>query len=289
MGKLFSALSADHTVRIFIAQSTDIAEKARQIHGCSPVVTAALGRLLTAGTIMGRTLKEKNDLLTLQIHGDGPLGTLVVTADHLGNVKGYPGCANVDIPLKSKGKLDVGGAVGNGTLTVIRDNGSNQPYIGKTQLVSGEIAEDITYYFAASEQIPTVCALGVLVDTDQSVKSAGGFLIQLLPGADDTAIERIEQNLKDIPPISSWLLTDSIEQIAEKLMGTLGIYPLETTSIQFHCECSYDRCIKALSTLSPTDIDEMIQKDGGAELSCHFCNSTYRFDSDALRAIIEKK
>lgn len=289
MGKLYSALSENKMVRVFVADSTDVAEQARKFHKTSPVVTAALGRLLTAGAIMGRNLKNETDLLTLQIRSDGPIKTLVVTADSNGNVKGYPGVSEVDLPLKRPGKLDVGTAVGRGILTVIRDTGAKEPYIGKTELVSGEIAEDITYYYAASEQTPTVCALGVLVDTDCSVKHAGGYIVQLLPGADDAVIDQLEKNLNGLPPISSWLETASVEEIAKTLLGPLGMHPLQTSSIQYHCGCSKEKCIDVLSTLSPSDLQEIIEKDEGTEMSCHFCNQTYSFTTEELKKIFEKK
>ncbi len=289
MGKLYSALSENKMVRVFVADSTDIAEQARVFHNTSPVVTAALGRLLTAGAIMGRNLKNEKDLLTLQIRADGPIKTLVVTADNKGNVKGYPGVSQVDLPLKRPGKLDVGSAVGQGILTVIRDTGAKEPYIGKTELVSGEIAEDITYYYAASEQTPTVCALGVLVDTDYTVKHAGGYLIQLLPGADDAVIDQLEKNMKGLPSISSWLADATVEEIAKTLLGPLGVHPMQTDSIQYYCGCSKDKCIDVLSTLSPADLADIIEKDQGTEMNCHFCNRSYTFSTEELKKIFEKK
>ncbi len=290
MGTLLTALSACKTVRVFVAETKDIVQKLRDYHNASPVVTAALGRLLTAASIIGTFAKGEKDIVTLQIHGDGPVKTLVATADAKGNVKGYAGEYLIDLPLKSNGKLDVGGAVGQGTLTVVRDDGAGEmPYVGKVPLVSGEIAEDITSYFAVSEQIPTVCALGVLIDTDLSVRSAGGVIIQLMPGASEQTIDTIEQNIAALSNVSSLFIDHSPEQIAEKALKNIGISMHYSRTVAYKCDCSEEKCERMLSSLSARDLRRLIDEDHKADIVCNFCSSIYHFDEKQLLAILQKK
>ena len=290
MGTLFSALSTCKTVRVFVADTKDIVQKAHEYHSTSPVVSAALGRLLTAASMMGTMLKEEGEIVTLQISGDGPIGKLLATADYKGNVKGYAQNYTVDLPLKGNGKLDVAAAVGQGTLSVVRDNQmTGVPYTGKIELVSGEIAEDITAYFATSEQTPTVCALGVLVDRDLSIKSAGGVLIQLLPGASEQTISILEENCKSLSAVSSLLLDHTPEEIAEIALKNIGIYMHTQREIAYKCDCSRIKCEKILSSLKPEEIKQIIDEDHKADIVCSFCGKSYHFDETQLREILQKK
>lgn len=288
MAKLLSALDGTKTVRVYVCESTDIVEQARVYHNTSPVVSAALGRFLTAASIMGSLLKNEGEMLTLQIKGDGPVGALVATADHKGNVKGYPGNAAVDLPLKPNGKLDVSGAVGHGTLSVVRDNlTTGVPYTGKIPLVSGEIAEDITSYFAISEQTPTVCALGVLVDTDCSILSAGGILIQLLPDVKDETITVIERNIQKFNSVSTLFRDHSVEEIADMALEGLGECMHFVREPEYKCDCSREKCESMIASLKKEEVEQMIEQDGKADIVCGFCNTTYHFTKEELKKIIK--
>ena len=292
-GKIFMdymvrATAADGYIRAFASTTKELVEKARTIHGTTPVVTAALGRLLTAGAMMGLMMKGDKDILTIMVRGDGPIGSLTVTADSKGNVKGYPDNAAVIIPLKSKAKLDVGGAVGAGTLTVIKDLGLKEPYTGQVELVSGEIAEDITYYFAASEQVPSSVGLGVLVDTDMAVKQAGGFIVQLMPGTPDEVIDVLEKRLAGLKSVTG-MLEDNMtpEEIINMIFEGLDPEILDKTELSFKCNCSYDRMAKALISIGEKELTAIINDGEPAELKCHFCGSTYEFSIEDLKELLE--
>lgn len=286
---IIRATAADGLIRAFAATTRETVQTARVTHNTTPVVSAALGRLLTAGAMMGVMLKGENDLLTLQIKGDGPVEGLLVTADSKGRVKGYPFNPNVDIPPKSPIKLDVGGAVGKGYLTVIKDLGLKEPYVGKTELVSGEIAEDLTYYFAKSEQIPTAISLGVLVDTDTSIKAAGGFIIQLMPGSTVTEAEELERRITHLKYITELLdRGETPETILDAVLGDMGLEIIDEMPTEFYCNCTRDRVEKALISIGTDDLRKILEEDKKAELSCHFCNRKYNFDeADLIRLLKE--
>ncbi len=290
MAQLLTALSANKTVRVLVCNSTDMVQQVYEYHHTSPVVSAALGRLLTAASMMGSLLKNEGELITLQVHGDGPINSMTVTSDYKGNVKGYAANSQVDIPPKSNGKLDVSGAVGSGYLSVVRDNlTTGVPYIGKIPLVSGEIAEDITSYFATSEQTPTVCALGVLVNPDFSIRSAGGILIQLMPDVDEETISIIEKNIEKFSSVSTLFTEYSVEQISEMALEGIGecMHIIQTPA--YKCDCSKDKCETMLSSLNQESLSQMIEEDGKADIVCGFCNRSYHFDKDELIKILSKK
>ena len=277
------ATAAGGQIRAFAARTTNMAEKARKLHNTSPVITAALGRLLSAGAMMGSMMKGEDDVLTIRINGDGPVNMLIVTADSKGNVKGYPGNPHVELPPNSKGKLDVAGAVGKGFLTVIKDIGLKEPYSGTCELVTGEIGDDLTYYFASSEQTPSSVGLGVLVDRDLSVKEAGGFIIQVMPDATEETISEIEKNLSQITSVTA-LLEEGLtpEQILDKILGSTGLEVLDRMSTGFYCNCSREKVSSALALLDRKEIDEIIAEGKPIEVKCDFCNTVYNFDISEL-------
>ena len=275
-------------MRAFAATTKNLVESARVHHNTSPVATAALGRTLTAGAIMGSMMKNDTDMLTLQIRGDGPIEGITVTADSHANVKGYVGNPNVMLPPKN-GKLDVGGAVGIGLLQVIKDMGLKEPYVGQTILVSGEIAEDLTYYYATSEQTPSSVALGVLMNKDNTVRQAGGFIIQLMPGASDAVISALEEKIKEIHSITTLLdVGNTPETILQYILGDLGLEINEKLPAKFTCNCNKSRIEKALISVGKKDIQEMIDDGKPIEVNCHFCNKNYTFDVEELKEILEK-
>ncbi|NMA83505.1 MAG: Hsp33 family molecular chaperone HslO [Epulopiscium sp.] len=281
--QLIRATAGGHSIRIFVSNTKELVQEAVQTHKTTPVASAALGRLLTAGSMMGAMLKGDDDLLTLQIKGDGPLKGIVVTADSQSHVKGYVYQPQVDLPLNEVGKLDVRGAVGAGTLHVIRDTGLKDPYVGQIELISGEIAEDLTYYFATSEQTPSVVALGVLIDRDYSVRQAGGFIIQVMPGASEEVISTLEENLESISSITSLLEAGcQTEDILKKIVGELDYSILETRDVAFVCNCSEERVEKALVSLGHQELQNMINDGEEIELHCHFCNRNYLFSVQEL-------
>ncbi len=288
MDYMIRGTAADDMVRVFAVTTRDTVEKARQIHNTSPVATAALGRLLSAGSMMGPMMKGDKDLMTLRIKGDGPIGGITVTADSQGNVKGYPENPNVLIHAKPNGKLDVSGAIGKGYLTVIRDLGLKEPYVGQVELVSGEIAEDMTYYFTTSEQIPSSVGLGVLLDKANFVKQAGGFIVQLMPGVKDEIISVIEKNLSGINSVTSMLDSGMTpEDIAAFLMNGLDFKILEKTPVGFNCGCSRERMAKAVISLGEKEIQEMIDDGEPIELNCQFCKGSYEFSVDELKEMLK--
>lgn len=290
------AIAADGRIRAFAACTADTAEAARRAHSTSPVVTAALGRLLTAGAMMGSMLKGEKDIITLRVDGNGPLKSLLVTADSRGGVKGYPGEAWVMLPEKAAGKLDVGGAVGEGTLTVIKDMGMKEPYSGTCALVSGEIAEDITYYFASSEQTPSSVGLGVLLNPagadgqpgENTVKAAGGFIIQVMPGADEDIVSAVEEGLAGIKSVTGLLERGMTpEDILGLIFGKLGLEILDRLPVEFRCGCSKERVSAALALLDRAEISSIIGSGEPIEVKCHFCNTAYRFEPEELRNLID--
>jgi len=282
------ATAAQGTVRAFATITTELVEKASKMHGLSPIATAALGRTLTAAGMMSRMLKGENDKLTIQIKGDGPLGGIVVAADSSANVRGYVHNPIVDLPLNDHGKLNIRKAVGFGYINVIKDMGLKEPYIGFSDLVSGEIADDLTYYFAMSEQVPSTVALGVLVDAD-GVKSAGGFIIQLMPGTDEETVEKLEKRLIGFPPISKLLAQGtSPEQILEMLLDEMGPKIIEKVPCSFVCTCSRDRMEKNLISIGENDLLEILEDGKGAELECHFCNTKYNFTHQDMEILIKE-
>ena len=288
MGKLIRCITSCGEVMATAVDTTDIVNRAEQIHGTSAVVTAALGRLLTAGSMMGNMLKGKDDSITLRVNGDGPTGSLIVVSDFNGDVRGYVQNPIVELPLNTKGKLDVGGAVGkNGLLYVLKDLGLKEPFSGSVPLVSGEIAEDITSYYALSEQIPTVCALGVLVNPDLSVKAAGGYIIQLLPAASDKTIDKLENSITQMASVTSMLSNGMTpEEIVKTALKDFEVEVLYSQDIEYKCNCSKERVSKALISLGKEELTEMAQEKGDTEISCHFCDKVYKFSSVELKKLI---
>ena len=283
------ATAAEGQIRAFAATTRDLTETARQAHNTSPVATAALGRLMTAAVMMGYDMKGADDLLTIKIQGDGPIGGLVVTADSHGEVKGYAFNPGVMLPPNDKGKLDVGGALGVGVLSVIKDIGLKEPYVGQTILVSSEIAEDLTYYFASSEQVPSSVGLGVLMNKDNTVRCAGGFIIQLMPFATEETISQLEENLKDVTSVTDFLDKGyTPEQMLEKLIGHLDLEITDTIPTQFYCNCSKERVEQAVASIGKKDIQEMIDEGKDIEVKCHFCNTAYNYTVEDLKNILKR-
>lgn len=283
------ATAANAQIRAFACTTKEMVETARQAHNTSPVMTAALGRLLSAGAMMGIMMKGEKDLLTLQIRGDGPGRGITVTADSFGNVKGYPIVSDVILPANAVGKLDVSGAMGNGNLCVIKDMGLKEPYIGQVELQTGEIAEDLTYYFATSEQVPSCVGLGVLMERDNTVKQAGGFIIQLMPFTEDEVIEKLEKNLSKVASVTSMLDSGmSPEDILNTLLEGFDVEINETGETRFACNCSKDRIEKALISIGKKELQEMIEDGENIEVKCHFCNKGYEFSVEELKDIYSK-
>lgn len=281
------ATAAGQQLRAFAITSRNIVEKARSIHNTSPVATAALGRLLTAASMMGSMMKGEKDVLTLQIECGGPIGGLTVTSGSDGNVKGYVNNPGILLPPNPQGKLDVAGALGPGFLNVIRDTGLKEPYNGQTHLVSGEIAEDLTYYYATSEQVPSSVGLGVLMDKDNTVKQAGGFIIQVMPDADDEVIDRLEESINSIKSVTDMLESGmGPEDILEYIIKDGSVEILEKTPVQYYCNCSKDRVSRVISSLGRSGLQEMIEEGSPVEVNCHFCNSHYVFDTEDLKKLI---
>ena len=289
MDILTKAVTKDGFMRIYAVTSKETVETARKIHNTTPVVTAALGRILTAGILMGSMLKTENADLTLQIKGDGPAGLIIAVAKSDGFVKGYVENPYVDLPLNSQGKLDVGGAVGkNGYISVIKDLKMKEPYIGRVPLKTGEIGDDIAFYFAQSEQVPSVVALGVLVDTDWSVKTAGGFIVQVMPGCDEKNLEILEKKISEIESVTS-LLADGMksDEMVKYIMSGFEVDILESKEVGYRCDCSRERMYRALKSLGKDEIRAIIEEDGRAEVNCHFCNRSYIFGKYELLSMIE--
>ena len=283
------ATAANAQIRAFACASRETLEAARAHHDTTPVATAALGRLLIGGAMMGTMLKGEKDVLTLQVHASGPLQGMTVTADAFGHVKGYVNNPYVDLPLNAKGKLDVAGAVGVGFMNVIKDLGLKEPYVGQTVLQTSEIAEDLTFYFATSEQVPSSVGLGVLVGKDYHVAQAGGFIIQLMPFADDKVIDKLEENLKEVDSVTK-LLAEGLtpEQLLEKVLAGFDVEFNDKIPMSFYCDCNKSRVEKVLISVGKKDLQEMIADGKPIEVNCHFCNTNYTFEVDELKEIYKK-
>ena len=286
---IIRATAANDQIRAFAAVTTNMVETAREHHNTSPVATAALGRLLTAGAMMGSMMKGEKDVLTLQIKAGGPLQGITVTADSQGNVKGYVGNPDVCIPANSKGKLDVAGAVGPGFLTVIKDMGLKEPYSGQVMLQTCEIAEDLTYYFATSEQVPSAVGLGVLMNKNNTVRQAGGFIVQLMPFAEEEVISRLQQNVQKINSVTNLLEEGHTpESLLERVLEGFDVQINEKTDTRFHCNCSKEKVEKALISIGRKELNEMIQEGKPIEMNCHFCNTNYNFTVEELKEILRR-
>lgn len=287
--RIVRAISTDGMVQAAAICSRDLTERARQIHKTLPVATAALGRTLAAASMMGNALKSDGASLTLQFKGGGPLGTVLAVSDNEGNVRGYVTNPHVDIPLRKDGKLDVGTAVGHeGTLTVIKDLHMKEPYVGTIDLLGGEIAEDVAGYFVESEQIPTACALGVLVDRDQSVKAAGGYLIQLMPGAAEDTIAKVEGGIMAAGAVSAILeKNDDPEAMLRTVMSDFDLKILETCPVEYRCYCSRERVERALISLGRTELEQMLSEQGGCQLTCQFCDAVYEFTAGDIQRLLK--
>ena len=289
MDRIVRAISSDGLVQAAAICSRDLTERARQIHKLLPVGTAALGRTLSAASLMGNALKDSGASLTLQIKGGGPLGTVLAVSDNQGNVRGYVTNPQVDLPLREDGKLDVGSAVGReGTITVIKDLHMKEPYVGTIDLLGGEIAEDVAGYFVESEQIPTACALGVLVDRDQSVKAAGGYLIQLMPGAAEDTIAKVEGGIMAAGAVSAILeKNDDPEAMLRTVMSDFDLKILETCPVEYRCYCSRERVERALISLGRTELEQMLSEQGGCQLTCQFCDAVYEFTAEDIQRLLK--
>ena len=289
MDYIVRATAANSQIRAFAITSKEMVETARQHHNTSPVATAALGRLLTGGAMMGVMMKGDNDMLTLMMKGDGPINGVTVTADSKGHVKGYVGNPNVLIPANYAGKLDVGAAIGYGTLTVIKDMGLKEPYSSQVPLGTSEVAEDLTYYFAASEQIPTSVALGVLMNKDNTVRQAGGFIIQMMPYAEEETISKLEKKIAEFKSVTYALEHEHTpEKMMEDLLGDMDMKIYEKVPTQFHCNCSKERVEKAVISVGKDEIQSMIDDGEPIEVNCHFCNTHYHYSVDDLKRMLEE-
>lgn len=282
------ATAAENQIRAFAITSRELVEQSRVYHNTSPVMTAALGRLLTGGAMMGAMMKGEKDVLTLQIKCSGPAKGLTVTADSKGNVKGYPQVPDVMLPPNAKGKLDVGGALDLGVLSVIKDMGLKEPYIGQVQLQTGEIGDDLTYYFATSEQVPSAVGLGVLMNKDNTVKQAGGFIIQLMPFTEEEVIEKLEKKVAEVTSVTDLLEQGATpETLLEQILGEFGVEITETMPVQYHCDCSKERVTRAIASIGRKDIQEMIDDNEPIEVNCQFCDKHYIFTTEELKEIIK--
>lgn len=289
MDKLVRGQSTDGAIRVFAAVTTDTAGRAQKIHKCMPVASAALGRVLTAAALMGAQLKNETDSVTIQFAGDGPLGKIVAVTDSASHVRGYVENPQAELPLNRKGKIDVGGGVGRGRLSIVRDLGLKEPYVGQVPIVTGEIAEDITYYYAKSEQVPTATGLGVLVDTDYSIKAAGGFMIQLMPFATDDTAKRLEEQVRNIGSVTEMITSgmdaeDILFKVCEgfdMLMDNNAVVPA------YECKCSRERMERALVSIGKQELEKLIEEQGEAELTCQFCDNKYNFNKQELEELLK--
>ena len=284
---MIRATAADKQIRAFAITSRELTEEARKRHNSSPIVTAAMGRLMSGAVMMGSMMKGEKDLLTIQVKGDGPMCGLTVTADAKGNVKGYPYVPDVVLPANAMGKLDVGGAIGSGSMNVIKDMGLKEPYIGQIALQTGEIADDLTYYFAVSEQVPSSVGLGVLMSKENTVAQAGGFIIQLMPFTTDETIDKLEKKLAEVTSVTALLAQGyTPEMILDKLLGEFGLEITDKMPVQFHCDCSKERVEKAIASISKEELQSIIDDGEPIEVNCDFCNTKYKFDINELKEII---
>lgn len=280
------ATAAEGQIRVFAVTAKDLVERAKNHHNTSPVMTAALGRLLMGGVMMGAMMKGEKDILTIQIQCSGPAKGLMVTSDALGHVKGYPFVNDVILPANDKGKLDVGHALDLGVMSVIKDMGMKEPYVGQVALQTGEIGDDLTYYFATSEQIPSSVGLGVLMNKDNTVKAAGGFILQLMPFAREELISDIEKKIGALQSVTSLIENgETPEQLLSAVLGDIGFEVTDTLPVEFRCDCSRERILKSLATLGKKDLDELIHSGEGIEVKCQFCNTAYTFSPEDLKEI----
>lgn len=291
MDYMVRAIAANGQIRAFAATTKEMTQKAHEIHQTSPVVSAALGRLMTGAVMMGSMMKNEKDLLTLQIRGEGPVHGLTVTADSQGNVKGLADVPDAILPPNAQGKLDVGGIIGPGTLSVVKDLGLKEPYNSQVPLQTGEIGDDLTYYFALSEQVPSAVGLGVLVDKeDYSIAQAGGFIVQLMPFAEEETISALEKSVAEISSVTQLLREGNTpEMILEKLLGSMGVEFTDKMPVQFHCGCSRERICNAIRSIQVSDLQEMVDDGEPIEVKCHFCNAAYTFDLDDLKEILAER
>lgn len=288
--EIIRATGADGFIKIAVVTAGNTVQRAREIHNTSPVASAALGRTLCAASLLGNAMKEENGTLTIRIAGDGPIRGIVAVSDSGGNVRGYVGQPYVDLPLRPDGKLDVGTAVGrNGSITVSRDIGLKEPYVGSVELVSGEIAEDFTAYLIESEQVPSACGLGVLVDTDTSIKAAGGFLVQLMPGADESLITKLEDNIFLMDQLTTILAEDGTDAVFAQVMKDIEYHIVSREKISYRCFCSRERAADAVACIDPADLEEMIRDGKNIEVGCQFCDATYVFTPEDLEGLRQEK
>lgn len=289
MDRILRATAADGFIKMSAVSAKDTVQRAKDIHKCTPTTAAALGRTLCAASMMGNLLKEDNGSLTIRINGGGPIGSIIAVSDSMGYVRGYVTNPAVDLPLRSDGKLDVGGAVGkDGMLTVSRDIGLAQPYVGSTELVSGEIAEDLTAYLLESEQVPSACGLGVLIDTDLSVKAAGGFIVQLMPGAPDEYIDVLEENIFMMDQLTTILAEDGLEAVFEQVLKGLPYHIVDEDEVGYRCYCSRERVGDAILGVGEGELESMINEDKDIDVSCQFCDTVYTFTPDDLRKLLDE-
>lgn len=289
MDYMIRAIDKKQTFRLFMVKTTNTVEEARKRHNTTPTASAALGRTLTAGLMMGYMMKNENDKLTININGGGPIGTIMTVSDNSGHIKGYVDNPHVDLPLKQNGKLDVGGAVGlNGKVTVMMDLGLKEPYVGSTDIVTGEIGEDIATYYYLSEQQNSAVALGVLVDRDYSIKSSGGFILQTLPFIEEEDLEKLEKTLNNLKSVSDYFDNkDDVETIAKNLFSEFELEITDKIPVEFICECSEDRMEQALMTIGKQELKKLVEEDGKIETVCHFCNEKYMFEGEKLKSILK--
>ena len=289
MDRILRATAADGFIKMSAVSAKDTVQRAKDIHKCTPTTSAALGRTLCAASMMGNLLKEDNGSLTIRINGGGPIGSIIAVSDSMGYVRGYVTNPAVDLPLRSDGKLDVGGAVGkDGMLTVSRDIGLAQPYVGSTELVSGEIAEDLTAYLLESEQVPSACGLGVLIDTDLSVKAAGGFIVQLMPGAPDEYIDVLEENIFMMDQLTTILAEDGLEAVFEQVLKGLPYHVVDEDKVGYRCYCSRERVGDAILGVGEGELESMINEGKDIDVSCQFCDTVYTFTPDDLRTLLDE-
>ena len=289
MDRILRATAADGFIKMSAVSAKDTVQRAKDIHKCTPTTAAALGRTLCAASMMGNLLKEDNGSLTIRINGGGPIGSIIAVSDSMGYVRGYVTNPAVDLPLRSDGKLDVGGAAGkDGMLTVSRDIGLAQPYVGSTELVSGEIAEDLTAYLLESEQVPSACGLGVLIDTDLSVKAAGGFIVQLMPGAPDEYIDVLEENIFMMDQLTTILAEDGLEAVFEQVLKGLPYHVVDEDEVGYRCYCSRERVGDAILGVGEGELESMINEGKDIDVSCQFCDTVYTFTPDDLRTLLDE-
>ncbi len=289
MDRILRATAAEGFVKMSAVTARDAVQRAKEIHNCTPTTAAALGRTLCGASMLGNLLKEENGSLTIRINGGGPIGSVIAVSDSEGFVRGYVTDPSVDLPLRADGKLDVGGAVGrNGLLTVSRDIGLKEPYIGSTQLVSGEIAEDLTSYMLESEQIPAACGLGVLIDTDLSVKAAGGFIVQLMPGAPEKYIDLLEENIFMMDQLTTILAEDGLEAVFEQVLKGLPYHIVGEDEVGYRCYCSRERVSEAILGVGADELESMINEGQTVDVSCQFCDTIYSFTPDDLKVLLEE-